>query len=118
MPARRNLWASLLAALLLLGAVDLHAPGDALDSLGHLHEETYSASARHPGQPAHFESSSDAQRPVCAICLHLLRTSGLHLVALRGLEPLALRATRVPDLAPSSRRGIPSQSGARGPPSV
>jgi len=81
----RNFWAGLLAAILLLGVVDLHAPGDVLDSLGHLQEGTYSASARHPGQPAHFEPSADAKRPVCPICLHLLRTSGVHLVAVRGL---------------------------------
>jgi hypothetical protein len=118
MPSRRNLWASLLAALLLLGAVDLHAPGEGLDSLGHLHEGSYSASARHPGQPAHFEASSDVQRPVCALCLHLLRTSGVHLLALRGLEPLARRAARVEDLAPPSLQGARSLSGARAPPSV
>jgi hypothetical protein len=118
MPSRRIFWASLLAALLLLSAVDLHAPGDAFDSLGHLQERSYSASARHPGQPAHFEPSSEALRPVCAICLHLLRTSGVHLLAVRGLEPLALRTAGVQDLVPSSRRGVRSQSGARAPPSV
>ncbi|HEY2295216.1 MAG TPA: hypothetical protein VGM86_31320 [Thermoanaerobaculia bacterium] len=118
MPSRRNLWASLLAALLLLGAVDLHAPGDSLDSLGHLHEGSYSASARHPGQPAHFEASSDAQRPVCALCLHLQRTSGAHMLAARGLEPLARRAAGIQDVAPSSLQGIRSLSGARAPPSV
>ncbi len=118
MPSPRNLWASLLAALLLLGAVDLHAPGDSLDSLGPLHEGSYSASARHPGQPAHFEASSDAQRPVCALCLHLQRTSGAHLLAVRGLEPLAHRDARIEDLAPSSLQGARSLSGARAPPSV
>jgi len=104
--------------LLLLGAVDLHAPGDALDCLGHLQERSYSASARHPGQPTHFETSSDAQRPICAVCLHLLRTSGVRLLAVRGLEPLALRTASVEDLAPSSRQGVHSLSGARAPPSV
>jgi hypothetical protein len=118
MPSRRNLWASLLAVLLLLGAVDLHAPGDTLASLGHLQEGSYSASARHPGQPAHFEPSDDAQRPVCPICLHLLRTSGAHILAVRGLEPLARRAAGVQDLAPSSLQGVRSLSGARAPPSV
>lgn len=118
MPSWRNLWASLLAALLVLGAVDLHAPGETLDPLDHLHEGSYSASARHPGQPAHLEASSDAQRPVCPICLHLLRTSGAHLLAVRGLEPLALRVAGVQDVAPSSLQGVHSQSGARAPPSV
>lgn len=118
MPSRRNLWASLLAVLLLLGAVDLHAPGETLDSLGHLQEGSYSASARHPGQPAHFEASDDARRPVCAVCLHLLRTSGAHVLAVRGLEPLARRAAGVQDLAPSSLQGVCSLSGARAPPSV
>lgn len=118
LPSWRNLWASLLAALLLLGAVDLHAPGDTLDPLGHLHEGSYSASARHPGQPAHFEPSDDERRPVCAACLHLLRTSGGHLLAVRGLEPLARRAAGVQDLAPSSLQGVRCLSGARAPPSV
>jgi hypothetical protein len=116
MLARRNLWAGVLAVLLLLGAVDLHAPGDVLDPLGHSQEGTYSASARHPGQPAHFEPSADAKRPVCPICLHLLRTSGVHLVAVRGLEPLTSRITGVLDLVLSSRRGVRSRSGARAPP--
>jgi hypothetical protein len=118
MMIRRNFWAGLLAAFLLLGTVDLHAPGDVLDSLGHLQEGTYSASARHPGQPAHFEPSADAKRPVCPICLHLLRTSGVHLVAVRGLEPLASRIAGALDFVPSSRRGVRSQSGARAPPAV
>jgi hypothetical protein len=118
MPSRRNLWASLLAVLLLLGAVDLHAPGDTLDSLGHLQEGSYSASARHPGRPAHFEPSDDAQRPICAFCLHLLRTSGIHLLAVGGLEPLARRIAGVQDLAPSSLQGVRSLSGARAPPSL
>ncbi len=118
MRAKRNFWASLLAAVLLLGAVDLHAPGDALETLGHLQERTYSATARHPGQPAHFEPSAEAKRPLCPICLHLLRTSGVHLVAVRGLEPLAARAAGAQSLAPSSRRGVRSRSGARAPPAV
>jgi hypothetical protein len=118
MPSRRNFWASLLAVLLLLGAVDLHAPGESLDSLGHLHQESYSASARHPDRPAHFEPFDDAWRPVCPVCLHLLRISGVHLLALRGLEPLARRIAGIQDLAPSSLQGVPSLSGARGPPSL
>jgi hypothetical protein len=118
MPSWRNLWASLLAAVLLLGAVDLHAPGDTLDSLGHLQEGSYSASARHPDRPAHFEPSDDARRPVCAVCLHHLRTSGVHLLAVRGLEPLALRAAGIQGLAPASLQGVRSLSGARAPPSV
>lgn len=118
MPSWRNLWASLLAALLLLGAIDLHAPGDALDSLGHLHEGSYSASARHPGQPAHFEPSSDARRPVCAFCLHLLRTSGVHVLAVQSLEPLARQVAGILDVTPSGLQGVRSESGARAPPSL
>jgi hypothetical protein len=118
MLSSRSLWASLLAALLLLGAVDLHAPGDGLDPLGHLQEGSYSASARHPRRPAHFEPFDGARRPVCAVCLHHLRTSGTHLLPLRGLEPLACRAAGLQDIAPFSLQGVRSLSGARAPPSV
>jgi hypothetical protein len=115
---QRRLWAGLLAAVLLLGAVDLHAPGEVLDSLAHPHGETYSASARHPGQPAHFETSQESTHPVCPLCLHRLRTSGAHLLAVAGLEPLVRQASRVPDRALPSGHGVRGPIGARGPPSV
>jgi hypothetical protein len=114
----RRFWVSLLAAVLLLGAVDLHAPGEVLDSLAHAQGETYSSSARHPGQPAHFETSQELTHPVCPLCLHRLRTSGAHLLAVAGLEPLAQQAAKVPDRALPTGHGVRGPIGARGPPAV
>ncbi len=118
MPTQRRFWASLLAAFLLLGAVDLHSPGEALDSLAHPQGETYSLTARHPGQPVHFEASCDAKRPVCPVCLHHLRTSGAHLLAVAGLEPLARRDAGIQSRPLLSDYDLRGPSGARGPPSV
>lgn len=118
MLTKRGFWASLLAAVLLLSAVDLHAPGEAIDSLAHTHGGTYSASARHPEQPAHLEASQDSTHPVCPLCLHRLRTSGAHLTAVAALEPLARQVSRVQDPALHSGHGVRGPSGARAPPSV
>ncbi|HEY0510433.1 MAG TPA: hypothetical protein VGH73_00925 [Thermoanaerobaculia bacterium] len=118
MLTQRGFWASLLAAFLLVSAVDLHAPGETLDPLGHAREETYSLTARHPGQPAHFESSCDAKRPACPVCLHQQRTGGAHLLAAAALEPLARQAAGVNDLSLPSGHESRGPSGARGPPSV
>lgn len=115
---KRSFWAGLLAAFLLLGAVDLHAPGDTLDPLEHSHEGTYSSSARHPGQPAHFESSLPTTHPVCPLCLHRLRTGGIHLLSVAGLEPLARQTARVQDRVLPCGHGVRSPSGARAPPAI
>jgi hypothetical protein len=118
MLAKRRLWASLLAVVLLLGAVDLHAPGEALDSLANLHDQTYSPSARHPDRPAHFESSAEATHPACPLCLHQLRSSGAHLLPVAGLEPLARGIVKPRDLALPNGHDALSSRGARGPPSA
>jgi hypothetical protein len=118
MLAKRRFWASLLAAALLLSGLDLHAPGEALDSLANAHGQTYSLSAQHPGRPAHFEPSSDATHPACPICLHQLRTSGAHLLPVAALAPLARGLARPHDLTLPSGHDAFSSRGARGPPSV
>jgi hypothetical protein len=114
----RRFWASLLTAVLLLSAVDLHAPGEALDSVGHPHGETYSASARHPDQPAHFETFHESTHPVCPLCLHRLRTGGVHLLAVASLEPLARQASRVQEPALPGGHDVRGPSDARAPPSI
>ena len=118
MPTRGKLWASLLAAVLLLSAVDLHAPGEALDSLANAQGHTYSLSARHPDRPAHFEPSAEATHPACPLCLHQLRTGGAHLLPVAALEPLAREIVRPRDLVLPSGYDAVSSRGARGPPAV
>ena len=118
MLAARRFWASLLTAVLLLGAIDLHAPEEVLDSLAHPHGELYSPSAQHPGQPAHFEPSCDARHPVCPVCLHQLRTSGAHLLPAVGLEPLARQIFRTQEPVLPRGHNASSPSSARAPPVV
>lgn len=114
----RRFWASLLASILLLGAVDLHAPHEVLDVLAQPHGEHYSPSAQHPGRPAHFEPSGDARHPVCPICLHQLRTSGAHLLPAAGLEPLARQVAKLENPSLPCGHSVRSPSGARAPPAV
>jgi hypothetical protein len=118
MLAGRRVWAGLLATFLLLGAIDLHAPGEVLDSLANLQGEHYSSSARHPDRPAHFEESCDASRPACPACLHQLRTSGAHLLPAAGLEPLSVQTSRFQEPQLSSGHDARGPSGARAPPAV
>ncbi len=118
MLAKGRLWASLLALALSLSVVDLHAPGEALDSQANARDHTYSLSARHPGRPAHFEASAEAAHPACPLCLHQLRTSGAHLLAVAALEPLARGLVKPGELALPGGHDALSSRGARGPPSV
>lgn len=116
MPAKRQLRASLLAAFFLLGAFELHAPGEVLEGSGHAEGEAYSASAVHPGQPAHFEASEDARRAPCPLCLHQLRTGGAHLLAIAGLDAPASRPALRDDLPLPAGHLARASSGARAPP--
>jgi hypothetical protein len=118
MLAKGRFWASLLTLALSLSAVDLHAPGEALDAQINAQDHTYSLSARHPGRPAHFEASAEAAHPACPLCLHQLRTSGAHLLPVVGLEPLSRGIVRPRDLVLPGGHDALSSRGARGPPSV
>jgi hypothetical protein len=116
MPAKRQFWASLLAAFLLLGTFELHAPGEVLERFGHAENEAFSASAVHPGQPAHFEQYLDGKRAPCPLCLHQLRTSGAHLLAAAGLDSLAAQPALRGDLRLPAGHLARASSGARAPP--
>ncbi len=117
MVARRGLWAGLFAAVLLLGAVDWHPAGEPSHGLTSRAGEIYSPSASHPGQPAHLEAATSAERPACPACLHKLQTGGAHLRPVAALVPPAPEAAASPDLAPPQTLGRLRPSGARGPPS-
>lgn len=116
MPAKRQLWASLLAVFLLLSAAEMHAPGEVLEGSAHSEGEAYSASAVHPGQPAHFEASEDARRAPCPLCLHQLRTGGAHLLAAAGLDAPASRPALRNDLPLPAGHLAGASAGARAPP--
>jgi hypothetical protein len=114
---RRTLWALLLAPIVLLGTLELHPRGETLHASETSAEHFYSLSARHPGQPAHFEASQEAQRPVCPFCIHQMQTSGACLRPGPVVSPPAPRLAPASDLASSTAGGSYRPSGARGPPS-
>ena len=113
MTARRTLWVLLVASVVLLGTLDLHPGGEALNGAG----KFYSLSARHPSQPIHFEGSQEAQRPQCPVCLHQLRTSGAHLTLAALVAAPALAGFRPPFSTTLAREHCDAPRGARGPPS-
>ena len=115
---RRAPWALVLAIVLLLGALDLHPAGESNDVLDAGRGGDYSQSAKHPNAPIHFEQAQTAQRPVCPICLHQLRTGGAHLAVAASLAGPSLAGFRPPVVAPLLREHCAAPRGARGPPSV
>lgn len=118
MIARRARWVLLLAAVVFLGTLDLHPVGETIHATVPGAGDLYSASARHPGQPVHFEASQEAQRPVCPVCLHQLRTGGTHLLLAAHLTApvLAGFCPLLPTTLVRERSAAPR--GARGPPLV
>jgi len=120
MIARRARWALLLAAVVFLGTLDFHPAGEPLhESLFSAGAgEGYSASARHPGQPAHFEASQEAQRPVCPVCLHQMRTGGVRLILAAHVTAPVLAGFCAPLPTPLARERCAAPRGARGPPAA
>jgi hypothetical protein len=119
--AKRVAWAWLLAAVLLLGSVDLgplHPQGEGL-SLGAPDQgHVYYPDARHFGQPTHVERAAAAKRPTCPLCLHHVRTAGSHLPRVAAVEPPALDARPGTALAQVPTSAASAPSSARGPPSL
>ncbi len=115
--ARRSLWAGLFATVLLLGAIDWHPAGEPPHAFVPNAGEIYFPSASHPGQSAHFEAATPAQRPACPVCLHNLQTGGAHLRPVAALIPPDPEAAATPNPASLPARGCHRASGARGPPS-
>ncbi len=112
-------WAALLAALVLLGGLEIHPAGEALDPIAGLaggHEDFYFPGASHPVSGQHAEEARPVSRPHCAACLNRLQGSGAHLAPPAALStPLAARplppAAAVTPLQKSLR-----PDGARAPP--
>ena len=114
---RRAPWAFVLTVVLLLGGFDLHPAGESHDALGPGAGD-YSQSAKHPNAPAHFEQDQVAQRPVCPVCLHQLRTGGVHLAVAASLAGPSLAGFRRPVVTLLLREHCAAPRGARGPPSA
>jgi len=117
MIVRRARWALPLAAVVFLGTLDFHPGGETLSESVSSGGDRYSASARHSGQPVHFEASQEAQRPVCPVCLHQLRTGGVRLIPAAHVAapvlaefcpPLPITLVRERSAAPRGARGPPT----------
>ncbi|HEV8579419.1 MAG TPA: hypothetical protein VGX68_10085 [Thermoanaerobaculia bacterium] len=117
MLARRSLWALPIAAVLFLGTLELHPANEAVHADVSGQGDVYSASARHPGQPAHFEATEEAQRPDCPCCIHQLQSSGAYLRPGPIVAPPSPRLAPASDLSSPTAGGAHRPSGARGPPS-
>ncbi len=111
--------AALLAALMLLGGLEVHAAGDSHDLVAGVpsrHQDLYFPGASHPVQPAHAETAAAVQRPLCAVCLNTLQGGGVRPApATRLSSPLAAQSLR-PATAVSPRRQAPRPDGGRAPP--
>jgi hypothetical protein len=112
--------AALLAALVLLGGLEIHPGGEAHDPIAGLagHQDVYFPGASHPVARPHAEEAKAAPRPPCAACLNRLQGSGAHLAPAASLStPLAARplppAAAVTPLQKSLR-----PDGARAPPAA
>jgi hypothetical protein len=111
--------AALLAALLLLGGLEVHAAGETHDLVAGVpshHQDVYFPGASHPVLPPHAEAATAAQRPLCAVCLNRLQGSGVRPApAARLSSPLAGQPLP-PAAAVSPRRQAPRPDGGRAPP--
>jgi hypothetical protein len=112
--------AALLAALVLLGGLEIHPGGEAHDPIAGLagHQDVYFPGASHPVARPHAEEATAVPRPPCAACLNRLQGSGAHLALAASLSsPLAGQplppAAAVTPLQKSLR-----PDGARAPPAA
>ena len=113
-------WAALLAALVLLGGLEIHPGGEAHDPIAGLagHQDVYFPGASHPVARPHAEEARAVPRPPCAACLNRLQGSGAHLALAASLSsPLAGQPL------PSAAAVTPLQKslrpdGARAPPAA
>jgi hypothetical protein len=112
--------AALLAALVLLGGLEIHPAGEAPDPIAGLagHQDFYCPGANHPGARPHAEEARAVPRPPCAACLNSLQGSGAHLAPAASLStPLAARPLP-PAAAVTPLRKSLRPDGARAPPAA
>jgi hypothetical protein len=107
---------SLLAVLLLLGALDFHPADEAHGGWGPGGGQVYFPTAAHPDLPLHWEQAHPAERPHCDACLHRLQSQGLHPQAPVSIAPPSSRDVARPASGPAALRVSLRPSGARAPP--
>jgi len=118
MLTRRTPWVLVLAAVVLVGALDMHLTDESHEFVGAGGDGTYSRSAKHPNAPAHYEQFEPGQQPDCPFCLHQLRISGAHLRLVSRLATPTLGSYQGSDAAPVLCDRLVAPDGARGPPAL
>jgi hypothetical protein len=111
-------WAGLLAALVLLGALEIHPGEEHHDPVAGLagHQDIYFLGASHPGARPHAEEAKAVPRPFCAACLNRLQGSGAHLALAASLSaPLAGLALPPASAVTPLQKSL-RPDGARAPP--
>lgn len=116
MLTRRTPWVLVLAAVVLVGALDMHLADESHELAGVAADGTYSSSAKHPNAPAHYEQFEEGQQPDCPFCLHQLRISGVHLRLVSRLATPTLSSYLGLAAAPAGRERYAAPDVARGPP--
>ena len=112
-------WAALLAALVLLGGLEIHPASEAHDAvaaLGGHQQEVYFPGASHPVQPAHAETATPVQRPLCAACLNRVQSMGARLDRSASLVTPLLGGALPVAVATSPLLRSLRPDGARAPP--
>jgi hypothetical protein len=117
----RPAWAALLAALVLLGGLEIHPAGESHDPVAGLsghHNDVYFLGASHPVAPPHAETATPVQRPLCAFCLTRLQSMGAQLDRAARLATALLGSPPPPAVAALALQRPLLPDGARAPPSA
>jgi len=115
-------WAALLAALVLLGSLEIHPGAEAHESIAGVaglaggHRDIYFPGASHPVARPHAEEAKAVPRPLCAVCLNRLQGSGAHLAAAASLSTLLAGHSLPPAAAVAPLQKSLRPDGARAPP--
>ena len=115
----RSLVAALLAALVLLGGLEIHPAAAAHEPVAALagpHQDVYFQGASHPVQPPHAETATPVQRPLCAACLNRVQSMGARLDRAARLETPLPGRTLPAAVATSPLQRSLRPDGARAPP--
>jgi len=111
-------WAALLAASLLLASLEIHPGAEAHEPIAGLagHQDLYFPGASHPVARPHAEEAKAVPRPLCAVCLNRLQSSGAHLAATASLSTPLAGHSLPPAAAVAPLQKSLRPDGARAPP--
>jgi hypothetical protein len=114
--------AAVLAALVLIGGVELHPAAESREPLAALasprHQDTYFPAASHPVQPPHAETAKAELHPFCAICFSRSQGNGARLAAAARISASLAGSPLTAAVAASPLQRSLRPDGARAPPAA